>query len=384
MRGGCTRALGIAGCLVATIWAAGLTAPAFGGEGRDLYQAVLDGDADKVKKYLEKGQDTGYRSSGRFTPLLAAAKRGHADICRLLIEAGAEIEVHSNGWTALHLAADGGHHEVVAVLLQANPRLDVPLGDYTALDLAIENGHREVVALLKDAGAATRATGQLLFRAASDGDAATVRDLVESGADLHWKRPKNHWTPLHEAAYEGHLEIVNYLVSKGADVADTETNGLTPLMLAAQEGRTEVVRALLDADSPLHHKDDYQMTAIHRSAQSGNKETVLLLLERGAKLDEGAADNTPLFIAAGEGDLELTQLLIDKGADVNYRMDSMAFTALHRAAASGSVEVTELLLKHGAKPNVTNRLGDTPLSVATKKGFDEVAALLRQHGAKAP
>ena len=106
-----------------------------------------------------------------------------------------------------------------------------------------------------------------------------------------------------------------------------------------------------------------------------------LLVERGAKLDEGAADNTPLFIAAGEGDLELCRILIDKGADVNYRMDSGAFTALHRSAAAGSYEVTRLLLSHGAKPNITNRRGKTPLQLAIDGGHEKVAELLKKHGA---
>ena len=92
-----------------------------------------------------------------------------------------------------------------------------------------------------------RATGETkLWRAASGGEVAEVRALLQAGADPLVGLTTNGCTPVFVAAQNGHLEVVRALVEAGADVnAAKTTDGATPVFMAAQNGHLEVVRALV-------------------------------------------------------------------------------------------------------------------------------------------
>ena len=82
-----------------------------------LYNAALHGDARKVEELLSKGARVDTRNKSSFTPLLAAAQRGHTEVCKLLLETGkANVkEKNSNGCTALLAAAEGGSHDHIVL-----------------------------------------------------------------------------------------------------------------------------------------------------------------------------------------------------------------------------------------------------------------------------
>ncbi len=99
---------------------------------------------------------------------------------------------------------------------------------------------------------------QALLHAAWKGRLEAVRWLVEHGARLN--REGNEWAALHYAAFNGHPEIVAYLLGRGADVNALSTNGSTPLMMAAREGKESIARTLLASgartDIVNEHGDD--------------------------------------------------------------------------------------------------------------------------------
>lgn len=84
-----------------------------------------------------------------------------------------------------------------------------------------------------------------LVDAARDGDAATVRRLLVSGADPNEPAGNNNWTPLLHAIHKHQVASVEALASGGADVNRIAGDGLTPLMMAAGYGYTDIVRVLL-------------------------------------------------------------------------------------------------------------------------------------------
>jgi len=88
----------------------------------------------------------------------------------------------------------------------------------------------------------------------------------------------------------------------------------------------------------------------------------------------------PLFLAAGEGNLEAVRYLLDEGADVNAR-EKLGDTALTEATYYGRFEVVKELLFRGAD---LNALGDegTALDIATRKKYPDIVGLLKHHGAK--
>ena len=149
-----------------------------------------------VERLLQKP----YKPKGK--ALLVAAREGHLEIVRLLLEAGADKDAATttDGATALLLAAFQGHLEVVRLLLEAGADKDSATTDgATALLVADREGHLEIVRLLLEAGA--------------DKDAATT-----DGA-----------TALLLAAFQGHLEVVRLLLEAGADKDSAMTDGATPL-----------------------------------------------------------------------------------------------------------------------------------------------------------
>ena len=93
----------------------------------------------------------------------------------------------------------------------------------------------------------TLANRARLFSAALQGDAASVLDLTERGANANFTEPLMGATPLFAAAQEGHYAVVRALLDAGADKNLARHDGVTPLMVAAQKGHAVVVRALLAA-----------------------------------------------------------------------------------------------------------------------------------------
>ncbi|CAK9034684.1 unnamed protein product [Durusdinium trenchii] len=152
-------------------------------------------------------------------PILFAAKRGHLEVVRLLLEAGADQNAaRQDGATALGATAFNGHLEVARVLLEAGADPNAARQDgTTALMVAALNGHLEVVRVLLEAGADQNATTQ---------DGATA---------------------LMFAAHKGHLEVVRLLLEAGADPKAAAQDGTTALILAAESGQLEVQQLLLEA-----------------------------------------------------------------------------------------------------------------------------------------
>jgi ankyrin repeat protein len=130
----------------------------------------------------------------------------------------------------------------------------------------------------------------------------------------------------------------------------------------------------------------------------GNRQlkVAAFLLDHKANLEarsRSPGGDTPLLVAARQGDKEMVELLLNRGADVGAtvtqsRFDPRLFgeqpggnTALHYAAEHGYKSVAEVLLAHGANVDAQSIARRTPLHLAAQKGFKAVAELLLAHGA---
>ena len=102
-----------------------------------LYSAAFNGDARKVEELLSQGARVDARDDQGFTPLLAAAQRGHTEVCKLLLETGkANVkETTPDGFTPLLYAVDKGHTEMCELLLDNGSDLEekTPRTQSTAL-----------------------------------------------------------------------------------------------------------------------------------------------------------------------------------------------------------------------------------------------------------
>ncbi|KAJ3115228.1 hypothetical protein HDU96_001012 [Phlyctochytrium bullatum] len=157
---------------------------------------------------------------------------------------------------------------------------------------------------------------------------------------------------------------------------------MTFFFASANVGYCDGLSLLPPNTSVLHETNRRGATLLGLASASLNAPAVKLLLEKGAPVNPvptGHRSKPPLFFALEEDNLEILQLLVQHGADLNsrYRGD----TALHRAAAKGRPEVVKLLLEFGADIEALNEDGLTPLCAAARKGRCECMDVLLDAGA---
>lgn len=383
-------------------------------------EAACLGDKETIQTLIE--QDTRLvniqSKKVQTTPLHLAAHRGYLDIVKLLIDAGADVNAQEGNYsksTTLHWAAKEGNLKVVKLLVESGAKLDVkdnwfnltPFG-WTILvncdfdEGSIENRHPEVREYLLTQGA------QLdIFSAIALDKTDAVKSLIEANPQTLSDRlgfVMDEFHPLHFAIKNMMPEIVELLLEKGADVNALTSLGVTPLCMATKIGDRQIIELLMaknadvDLDTLIVAEKWEQAQALldarpniisekplllHYTIRHGLTAATSWLLERGADinirtkylLDDFVASLTPLQAAIEAERVEITQTLIEAGADVNAKtIGELELTALQDAAAMGNLDLIRLLVKHqadlSARDNVFNC---TPVDWA--KEFEQKAAV---------
>ena len=217
-------------------------------------------------------------------------------------------------------------------------------------------------------------TAEDLFQAVKQGDLAAVNSVLDRDPDLLQARDPGGLSAVLLAAYYGRKEVLNDLLGRGPRLTVFE---------AAAAGVLEHVRLAVDDDASLataFAPDGY--TALGLASFFGHLEIVNLLLGRGAEVNAPSRNEmavVPLHSAAAAQHLAVAEVLTENGADVNVP-SAGGSTALHRAAQNGQLSLVRLLLEHGARPDVADDEGVTPRQLARKENHIEVADLLRRRG----
>ena len=155
-----------------------------------------------------------------------------------------------------------------------------------------------------------------LYAACFNGSLETVTHLLKAKANVNQPDCLGR-TPLQVAAQRGYIVLVQDLLSKGADVNAMDAHGYTPLLTAVSERHIKVVSVLLEHQADAHHCDHNGLTALHIAAENGAKSIVELLLEHDSTLayqnsyDQKHKLASPLFLAAGQGHISTSQLLME-------------------------------------------------------------------------
>ena len=107
---------------------------------------------------------------------------------------------------------------------------------------------------------------------------------------------------LRAGSCQGHFDIVDFLITHGAEVNARSQMGTTALHLAAENGHAEVVKLLIDQGAEVKTQDQDGWTALHRAAKNGHSEVVKLLIGQGADIDQkDEFDKTPMHVAIYSG-----------------------------------------------------------------------------------
>lgn len=244
------------------------------------------------------------------------------------------------------------------------------------------------------------ATKEQLIEAVLAGDAATVEQILKAGISPDVTDSSGDSIlelAVFDAISSGNTDIVELLVNHGADV-----NVLTKvrdelLPQAAQAGQPEVTQLLLDAGADVNSTMTFvansgayfnEAPAILHAVDDNHIEVVELLIAYGAdvNLTEKAFNGHALFSAAFYNYTELVTLLLDNGADPHIHTNwDEGITPLHGAADNGSAQAIQALLDGGANPDIQTNTGLTPIMHMISYGWagnkHEIAKTFLEGGA---
>ncbi|KAH6653770.1 ankyrin repeat-containing domain protein [Truncatella angustata] len=364
-----------------------------------LKQAVVHGNLDATKKLIARGADVGGGEGRTGTPLTDAAIRNFADITRQLIAAGVDLDKKVDyefdldimdepahlGWTAVHFAAYHGSAatmELFGELYHDNINM-VSVSGHTPLHLAAFANKQGIVELILGNKPSIESQTPVLGGNERSITATTIpRREMKTILDVDPRSPKGR-TPLHIAAMNGKLDIVQALLESGADINACDDAGMAPIHygVASAQDSKEVVECLISNGAVLDWADKDGWTALSHAAQAGNVNVAFLLLQNGCNANAATmAARTPLHIAALNGSSKIIRYLLDYGADPNTT-DQGGYSALHSACYNGSKDVVRLLLKRKAEVNAADSQGNRPLHEAARRGHTAVVERLLVAGA---
>jgi len=210
---------------------------------------------------------------------------------------------------------------------------------------------------------------QEFFEAIRNNDAAATAALLDADASLLDVR-QNGITPILFAVYNGHPEMAQLFLDRGARVSFCEACALGDAKAA--------LRMLDDDPSLLETYSDDGFPPLGLAIFFGHPQLARTLIERGADVDAAARNAllvAPVHAAAAVRDAGTMQLLLARGADPNARQQ-LGYTALHTAAQHGDEAILDLLLAGGADPHIAGDDGKTPAALATAQQHVAIAKRL--------
>jgi ankyrin repeat protein len=228
-------------------------------------------------------------------------------------------------------------------------------------------------------------------------DFVQVRQLLKSASAEDINRSES----LLRAVYVNQPELLELMLKRGAD--PNVSDGILPLRQSVRVGNAPLTKLLLQHGADPNQADGttdsillealsanqyigflHWTSKIERFAQVSDQRmaTIRLILQAGANPNDRDRSNgtTALMVAAGHGNEELVELLLQQGANAKA-VNAYGENALHYAAWRGNAAIAQRLISEGANVNPTHHLGRTPLMFAVRRGSLPIVKLLLAQGA---
>ena len=362
--------------------------------------ACLHENMDAAKLLLDNGARTDVMDEGAASPMRQAIDNDHTAIVRLLLHHGANPDTEQSGGYDNYICDAAWHDsiDIVESLLDAGADPDW-IGEYgkTALDMAIYNGNIAMVRMILESSGHTNEVMNIpwikacqLMRAVGNGDEAGVRGLLRG-----WPTSKVSHRYLDLALWStaslNQKTSMQLLLAKGADMG-SQFRGYPVLFAAAttphtcfrlDETKFPLVQFLLRRGANPDVLSGIGKTLLHEAISSRNLDLTRILLDQGADINYASDETPPLLAAVWHGYLDVARLLLQRGADIGvigkpYYKDATLHSLLYWVRKNELWE-TEWDMKQFLRGY---KAKDGPMSWVREKKYWEMEQLLLEHGAK--
>lgn len=352
-----------------------------------IHYAAAFGKKEILNLLLSQGANVNAKNKNRMTPLLLASAAGHDDIVQLLLQSKANINARDReGRTALHYASYNGYQTIVEKLLKHKAHSNTKdTFNWSPLLYAIDANHDSLVPLLAEHEKGNLRTDKenqqgVMVTNVMDDNLHIVSFLLGQRADANSEIVGT--TPLIVAAGNSSLEMVDLLVTSGADVNKPNPKQITPLISACLTGRREVVKYLLEKNAKVNIQTPEGLSAIQAAVLRNDPEMIALLLSYGVDIEMTSKSGiTPFWVAAGLGYRKSMITLLDAGARCDLDRKS-AIDLMELAFRYDMPEAVKLALDQCLDPTFLFYDRYPSTWVAEYYGADEILDLLISRGAK--
>ncbi|GFT73865.1 protein phosphatase 1 regulatory subunit 16A [Nephila pilipes] len=198
-----------------------------------------------------------------------------------------------------------------------------------------------------------------LHQCCIDDSEEMMKLLLEFGANVNAKDSEQ-WTPFHAAATCGHLHIVKYLISKGADLLAVNADGNMPYDICDDDATLDYIENEMAKRGITQEMIDQTRAATEIRMLNDLKN----LVEQEGNLDFVDKNTaSPLHIAAANGYLSVLEFLLSHHVTVDVQDDDQ-WQPIHAAACWGHPDAIEMLVQAGADINAKTKNGETPYEIS--------------------
>ena len=282
-----------------------------------------------------------------------ATENKNTEMALFLIDEG--VSVHS----AIDEAITNNHTDLLKALIKKGVEKDAILA------LAIQNSNDEIITYAVQNGANVKQKnneGQtLLHLASAAGSLQNVKRCIEG-----FKIDVNTLSNLNESALmlaskTNKFLVVEYLISKSANVELENLNGETALFYTAKASSLKTFEFLVDNGANINHKSKYGNTVLIEAAKSNNSLVIMSLLNKGVNIkEENSLDFTAFHYAIGNTSKSIIDLFLENGADINTKNAESGKSLMYYAIEAEDIEKIKELKAAGAELNVLDQRGNRP------------------------
>ena len=320
-----------------------------------LWECVENDDFNGASELLEKGARVDERSLDGFTPLMIAAGHANVRMVQLLLNHKADVLCidRNAGLSALHKACQGGSADVVRLLIEAGAFVDLQSAStgHTPLMDAIWYKWPDIVEYLLSKNAGLNVSTRYGF---------TLQQHID------YERSVNFFDK------ERFSKAEKSIIAKRLE--NDRRKEEHPLMSAVMNGDLQLVleklkEKNLDIDErfPVLNGFNDNHTALHVACRDGHTEIAAALIERGANVNavEPVFGAVPLHKAVYNGHLRITESLVkQREIDLNFQGMTNGYTPLHDALWHGFADCALVLINAGARLDIKGHDGKLPTDIA--------------------